>query len=120
MNWFRTHIRATAWLALFALAVQFTLAFGHHHHADDVRIVAAANAQGHVAYRYDPGQAAPNDADSLCAICATMNLARTLVVPTPPALVQPVPRITARLTYQLAAAVVGPAHRPFQARAPPV
>ena len=91
MRWFRTNRRFTGTLALFALALQFTLAFGHIHLRDFAGVpgVAVAQAQATTtdpAYDQNPG----HSADNYCLICATANLTGTLVLPSQVALVLPV------------------------------
>jgi hypothetical protein len=116
MGWVRARRRLGGWLALFALAVQFTLSCGHIHAEDfapQTSNVAAVQADGVPAA---PGHHPDHDD---CPICAVMHLARTLAPPLPPQLELPMPepfawraaierRIDPRAT-----------RRPFQARAPP-
>ena len=45
MNWFRKHLKHGSRLALFALAIQFALSFGHFH---GVAAQAAPAIQAHV------------------------------------------------------------------------
>src|SRR5215212_8700784 len=104
MNWFRKHVKTGSRLALFALAIQFALSFGHFHaevaraapalqagSADaDLAIVAALATQG------APSEAAqqPSNHDSDrqasdCAICAVLSLANNFLFATPPLLELP-------------------------------
>jgi hypothetical protein len=121
MRWFRANRIFGGRLALFALAVQFILSFGHIHHEDiygPARPAVAANLPA------DHGQSAPGnhsskDDDDYCAICATIALLNNSFVAAAPLL--PVPVISQRLehTDRLAIAVVVPRRAPFQSRAPP-
>ena len=105
MKWFRRHIKTGSRLALFALAIQFALSFGHFH-VDaaraapamqigltdaDLSYVAACAGQaageaGAAAarrsrYRSPPGRN--------CAICAVLSLASNLLFAHPPLLLLP-------------------------------
>ena len=104
MKWFRSNIKHGSRLALFALAIQFVLSFGHFHAlaaqaapaiqtGQHVRLQPdlaaldrrpAAQQQPAVQPRSDqqPGRCA-------CAICAVMALASTVLFATPPLLLLP-------------------------------
>jgi hypothetical protein len=120
MHWFRARLRLGSCIALFALAFQLVLAFGHVH-LDGI--------SGHSSIRIEAsgGTAPPpasNDAPDLaydyCAICALIHLAGALVPAEPPSLSLPVAfgrwRPDAALNFGL------PTSPPasFAARAPPV
>lgn len=121
MRWFRTHIDLGSRLALFALAIQLVLSFGHVHL--DKRALSsptisdlqqAANRDG------APGPDRHTGANDFCAVCATIALVASTVVP---AGVQLVPPITSHRAWLSDIATAPPAfnaHLPFQARAPPV
>ena len=82
MRWLRTNRRFVGTLALLALALQFTLSFGHIHLRDFAGVpgVAAAQAQPTTPDpTRDPGTG--HSTDDYCLICATANLAGTLVLP---------------------------------------
>jgi hypothetical protein len=132
MKWFRRNIRTGSRLALFALALQFVLSFGHFHFdaakaAPDFRtqsdlvqlqvgaVDAASQAQQ---------QPASHDNDQTshepCAICAVLSLAGSMVVSTPPLLLLP---DAIEFLYLATAAEfihLDSAQSPFQPRAPPV
>lgn len=119
MTWFRTHLRANAGVALFALALQFVLAFGHNHGSIPLA-PAASGLQGIEARASQPaGPAAAHDDDAICAICASVALAGTLVLPTAPAAERPSSAIVALLVAPPIEGLPGETLRPFQARAPP-
>jgi hypothetical protein len=94
VRWFRSNAGRDAWLALFALACQFVLTFGHVHLtaigvADTAAISAGApsNALGGPA---SPRQRAPSGlTQDFCALCNNVSLASALVLPTPPAIILP-------------------------------
>jgi len=83
MRWFRTHIALGSRLALFALAVQLVLSFGHVH----VGKIAAASSQAAIALAQQPepdGGSSPaphTGAHDFCAICATVSLLASSMLP---------------------------------------
>jgi hypothetical protein len=127
MRWFRTNGQFGSGLALFALALQFCLAFGHIHPDDiygsvgrplssaaEIALPSAGSPQSLTADR------AVND-DQFCAICETMFMLGTSATPQAPQVPAPVP-ITrpARHFSRVAALFVAPRRAAFQSRAPPV
>ena len=88
MKWFRSKLRHGSRVALFALAIQFALSFGHFH---GVAAEAAAVVVGESAQQQQP--ASDRDSDQhprdTCAICAVMALANVALFATPPALLLP-------------------------------
>ena len=122
MQWFRTNIGLGSRLALFALAVQVMLSFGHVHGFG----LAPTNAGASVLA--DESSAAPGGApahkpdgtgDPGCAICALIQLAATSTPSSAPALPLPVrlDRVRPDIPIELAVATALPF--PFRARAPP-
>ena len=99
MPWFRSHRLKVAWLALFALACQFVLSFGHLHlgrfAGNSTNWVAAAAGKTDTAPAVNftladlsllPLEKNRNELGvDFCAICASINLADALVVPPTPA-----------------------------------
>jgi Protein of unknown function (DUF2946) len=124
MIWVRSNIRGVAWLALFALAMQLVLSFGHTHRGDFglTSAVAAGADQNHVG---SPSPA-PADrdrgstSDDGCAICASIALAGTLILTPPPGLAPPMRVKRVRFALVQADIPRGPARISFQARGPPV
>jgi hypothetical protein len=140
MKWFRSNLRLGSRLALFALAIQCLLSFGHFHggtaaatpaslhdgaglaasHFDAsdraTRQDASAPVQSKARSDQEPGGQPIDD----CAICAVMALANAMVVATPPCL--PAPQAGAFLYLISDAAFVDPhsARVAFQPRAPPI
>jgi hypothetical protein len=129
MGWFRSRSRRGSYLALFALAVQLVLSFGHVHlesgapvagHASGLFAVHPANAS--VTAAVDPaGKEFPALADDHCPICTLIHLAGALVPATAPTL----PRLTVFGPVLFAVAVefdvTNPHyHSPLGARAPPL
>jgi hypothetical protein len=122
MRWVRRHERVGGWVALFALALQLTLSFGHLH-LDKTALSPASVAS------VLPSQAASGDAPSdpdqrsaghdFCAICATISLASTLLLPEPSGLMLPTADAHRWLReFEIARPSSGP-HLSFRARGPP-
>lgn len=94
MAWFRSRSRLGSYLALFAIAVQLVLSFGHvhlnglpgAHHAWTPWHVHAARKIDHAGKLDHAGKELPALADDFCPICALIHLAGTLVLATAPAL----------------------------------
>jgi hypothetical protein len=88
MRWFRSQKLKVAQLALFALACQLVLAFGHVH---PERLAGSSShwAGAAAATSADPSSPRQNNPSGLgedfCAICANISLAGALVIPATPA-----------------------------------
>ena len=120
MRWVREHRLIGTRLALFALALQLILSFGHVH-SEDFGFVGPAHAVTVSA----PSTGAPaGDLDEApghdyCALCATLALASTLTLPAPPALPMPVIEAPRWDIVASAEQIDFDLHAAFQARAPP-
>jgi hypothetical protein len=109
-------------LALFALALQLVLSFGHIH-AEDLGL-ASAEAVASPAHTSASGDGTPppqdrGDAHDVCAICVTLSLSATSLLPVVASLTLPV-------TYEWewpadiqSAQVIFDLKSYYQARAPP-
>jgi hypothetical protein len=128
MGWFRSRSRWGSYLALFALAFQLALSFGHVHieggapfsgHASALFAVHPSSAS---AAAVDPaGKESPAPADDCCPICTLIHLAGALLPAAAPAL----PRLAVFEQVPFAAAVEFDLARPHYysplgARAPPL
>jgi Protein of unknown function (DUF2946) len=125
MNWFRSRSRLGAYLALFALAFQLAVSFGHVHLDHIAPLSADATALANAQPSSDEANAASKPtnhedlADDCCPICTLIHLAGTLVPATPPL---PLPsmfgdvRLAAAVEFDLAALQSAL----FRARAPPI
>jgi hypothetical protein len=122
MRWFRANRTFGGRLALFALAVQFVVAFGHIHR-DDIygppRQAAAVAASV-----LDGSQPLPSDhpakhGDDYCAICATMSLLGNSFVVMAPALPPPPASHAIEQFDRVAVIFIAPRRAAFQSRAPP-
>jgi hypothetical protein len=125
MNWFRSHSRLGAYLALFALAFQLAVSFGHVH-LDHLKPTAGATAMASAQPTSEKvntpsGPAGREDpADHLCPICTLIHLAGTIAPADTPPL--PLPSIFGGLRLEVAVAFDWTAQQGalFQARAPPL
>jgi hypothetical protein len=126
MSWFRSRSRAGAYLALFALAFQLAISFGHVHLERVAPLSAPANALASAQPSADdlsaPSKPAgrQNLADDCCPICTLIHLAGALVPAEMPSL--PVPTVFGRLRLEAAAEFdLTASHAAlFRARAPPI
>jgi 3-hydroxymyristoyl/3-hydroxydecanoyl-(acyl carrier protein) dehydratase len=123
MRWFRANIRFGSRLALFALAVQVVLSFGHVHFSD---LVGASGANVVVAASVDapakkaPGHQPGTPVDPGCAICALIQLASTSTPSTAPVVLPPTLLGLFKLDTPEQAAFAASPPASFRARAPPV
>jgi hypothetical protein len=138
MKWFRSNIKHGSRLALFALAVQFVLSFGHFHGGaaqaapaiqsdlaqsglSGASALPAADAIGLPAPQRSPANhdsdQQPSDA---CAICAVIALANAVLLATPPLLLLPQAVEFLYLTTDAEFVHLNSARVAFQPRAPPI
>ena len=147
MKWFRLNIRLGSRLALFALAIQCLLSFGHFHGGGGAQ-AAPALADAKQSGLHDTGSFAATHLDALgrashedasrsvrsktrsdhrpdgqptddCAICAVMALANAMVVATPPYLLGPQAGAFLYLTTDAEFVHLDHSRVAFQPRAPP-
>jgi hypothetical protein len=122
MRWFRRHIGLGSRLALFALAVQLVLSFGHVH---VVKLAPASSQAGiSLAQVPDQGGAPTRDrhtgANDFCAICATVSLVASSVLPTASSVLPPVWRAHRWPSDVVDTQISFDPFVSFQARAPPL
>ena len=146
MKWFRSNVRHGSRLALFALATQVLLSFGHFHGSsaqampalmdgsqpglyDTVTCAAAhldawARASHEDAFRAVGQKTSDHESDGRptddCAICAVMALANTLVLATPSSLPGPQPASSLNWMADAEFIPLNSARVVFQSRAPPI
>ena len=126
MRWFRSRSRVGAYLALFALAFQLAVSFGHVHLERIAPVSAGASAlagaQPSADDRNAPSKPAGREdlADDRCPICTLIHLAGALVPAEMPSL--PLPTVFGRLRLEAAAEFDLTASQSalFRARAPPI
>src|SRR5215472_4577791 len=126
MRWFRSRSKLGAYLALFALAFQLAVSFGHVHlehftpASAGASVLAATQPSGDD--RNAPSKPAGHEhpADDHCPICTLIHLAGALVPAEAPSL--PLPTVFGRLRLELAAEFdLTASHAAlFRARAPPI
>lgn len=83
MQWFRSRAKRTSGLALFALAIQFALSFGHFHPAEFARStteVASAYKATIVAAVASSDQNSVDHDAGYCGVCAVTALAKSTVL----------------------------------------
>ena len=123
MGWFRSNLRSGAWCALFAMALQLALSFGHVHLNNLVSqkqapgISEQAPATGP---NGEPGRSKSGAAHDPCFICRLIHLADTLVPAALPSLSLPV--VASPIRHAIEIDREPAASRPsfFHARAPPL
>jgi hypothetical protein len=95
MQWVRRNICRGCWAALFALAIQFVVSFGHIH-LKDLQVASSAVATLLPADDADGTGPADDDRSGIrhpfCAICVAFNLTANSVLPTVSLLTNPVDR----------------------------
>jgi hypothetical protein len=122
MRWFRANKTFGSRLALFALAVQFVVAFGHIHRDDiygSVRPAAAVAASVPDGSQPLPSDHPAKHGDAYCAICATMSLLGNSFVAMAPALPLPPASHAIEQFDRVAVIFIAPRRAAFQSRAPP-
>src|ERR1700728_4305389 len=120
MRWIRSNIRDFARLALFALAVQFAVTFGHVHLDGSAQAAASVDqsatspAKAHAKTHKSQGAA-----DFDCPICALIQLASTSAPSVAPPLPIPVKAGGLVLETPDETGVIASPLTAFQARGPP-
>ena len=132
MKWFRRHIKTGSRLALFALALQFVLSFGHFHFnaaqaAPSIQtltdLAQPQSLAGDAARQAEQQPAGHDDgqpSNEPCAICAVMSMANQVVFATPALLLLPDAVELLFLVTDAEFAHLGSLWPAFQSRAPPV
>ena len=115
MNWFRRHITQGSKLALFALAIQMVLAFGHFHATPTQ---AAPGVSIELAQPAGPSHD-QHPADH-CDICAVTAMAGTMLATNPPQIAPPPAANFRPVAANIEFARLSPARASFQPRAPPL
>jgi hypothetical protein len=128
MNWVHRHKRGGALVALAALALQITLAFGHVHLNNLHLRGVASNSHGTTIAPHHAtfGQTSPqapaqnSDDDDYCAICASIFLVSNSFAPATPVLPVPIGFQRIEHSFDHAHDCTEPRRRlAFQSRAPP-
>jgi hypothetical protein len=127
MNFVHRHKRRGALLALAALALQITLAFGHVHLNDLYfrGVTGGSHGTTIAPHRATLAQTSPqapaqNSDDDYCAICASIFLVSSSFTPAPPALPVPIGFQRIEHSFDHARGCAETRQRlAFQSRAPP-
>jgi hypothetical protein len=130
MKWFRSNIKHGSRLALFALALQFALSFGHFHGGAAQAAPAMQSGLANNVSAADPVSedvqqqpASKHDSDQqqgdVCAICAVVALANAMLFATPPLLLLPQAIEILYLSTDAEFAHLNSLRVAFQPRAPP-
>lgn len=115
MKWLRSNVKQLSVLALFALALQFGLSFGHFHR------VTALTAPTLTAHTSTPDTDHDQDTpDDVCAICATIAMADTLVDAVAPLLALPQTFVIVPVAARQETTAPVSHRSIFQSRAPPL
>ena len=131
MKWFRSNIKHGSRLALFALALQFALSFGHFHGgaaqaapAMQSGLANNVSAAEPVSEAAQQQPASKHDSDQqqgdVCAICAVVALANAMLFATPPLLLLPQAIEILYLSTDAEFTHLNSARVAFQPRAPPL
>lgn len=120
MRWVRARLEIGTRLALFALALQIVLSFGHVHLGDFRHATNGLAVAGTPPAPTDRPQHPASDADDYCAICAAIHLAATSLLPQAPQL--PVPFAVRPVEHAnfIAPSFFSTRRASFQSRAPPL
>ena len=128
MRWSRSNMRLGAWCALFALMTQLALSFAHVHLEDfgprsaaafSARVAALAPAALPEDAPALPATPPYGLAGDLCAICAVMHLADSVLPAASPSVLMPVIRNVKWLEIRTDREHAASPPLIFQARAPP-
>src|SRR5436190_15316732 len=146
MKWFRSNIRVGSHLALFALAIQFLLSFGHFHGVsaqaaslDATRLglhetgrfsvaqiealerASHANASGPAGLKTSSSDDVPaGQLGDDCAICAVMALGKAMVLASPPDLPTRQAIVMLHLAVEPGFLILNSARAALRPRAPPI
>jgi Protein of unknown function (DUF2946) len=136
MKWFRRHLKHGSRLALFALAIQFALSFGHFHtfaaqaapaiatgltqaDLDYTKILAAQHTVSKAEQKQRPATPDTDHSADACAVCTVISLAGNGLFSTPPLLQLPQAVELLYLTTDAEFVHLNSVHPAFQSRAPP-
>ena len=130
MRWFMSQGRTSAWVALFALLLQFAVSFGHVHlkdHHDDARAplpavsdLAAIPGGGQQAAAAQPGGQDDDHADhKVCVICILNQMIGTAQTAAPTSVPLPLVSRTTEQAFVSQRITVKPLPSAFRSRAPP-
>ena len=116
MRWFRSSRRPWGWVALWALALQLALSFGHVHGTRDDHPAAAQTTTA------DAGNVSTGDTSDTdyCATCAILALLTGAQTASAPVFVRPMAPVSVEITVAPEAPRLGASRTAFRSRAPPL
>jgi hypothetical protein len=117
MNWVRRHIRNGSKLALFALAIQMMLAFGHYHAGHTLPAPHGASIE---LAQLPSGPTQDQHAADHCDICGVVSMAGTMLAAAPPQIALPPITGFVRVAATAAFRDLATIDVAFQPRAPPL
>lgn len=117
MRWFRSSRRPLGWLALWALALQLGLSFGHVHGSRGDHPAAAQTTTADADNASNTGDSSDTD---YCATCAILTLLTGAQTASAPVFVLPVALASAEITVALKAPRLAASRTAFHSRAPPL
>jgi hypothetical protein len=120
MKWFRSNIKRVSHVALFALAIQFALSFGHFHGVGAEAASATQVARSLSAPQPASDQGSPEHPGDICAICVVMAMANAALYATAPMVLLPQAIAFAYLTPDADLIRVNAVRAAFQPRGPPI
>ena len=116
MPWIRRNRRFGSWAAVFALAIQLALSFGHIHLEDFQGPSSVTAGSSQTQQNHDDDRGTGRD---FCAICAALNLISSSALPAAAVLATLVDHPHKWIAVLFPAEVSYRVHFIFQARAPP-
>jgi len=125
MHWLRSKTDRFVWLALFALACELVLSFGHVHLGKNAGNVwtaafgAASTADAGPINQTTPAKGPVSTTDDFCAICANINLVGTSALPILASILAPVSRLISLPAPRTEIRPRAIATLAFRARGPP-
>jgi hypothetical protein len=117
MRWFRSSRRPWCWLALWALALQLGLSFGHVHGTRGDQPAAAQTTTADAGNASNTGDSSDTDYCATCAILALLSGAQAVNAP---ALAPPAALAAAEIARAFEAIRISASRASFQSRAPPL
>ena len=122
MRWVQTNRRCGGWLALAAMALQLVLSFGHIHlkKLESDSVIPNVTTSKAPSSQQNPTQHPTNETDDFCAICATIHLTSSSLLPN--AQLFPIPLASRTIEHfgHFTFVFVSRQRAPFQSRAPPI
>ncbi|MCK1333064.1 MULTISPECIES: DUF2946 domain-containing protein [unclassified Bradyrhizobium] len=120
MRWFRVSARLNTWFALFALAMNFALSFGHVHAGQASERGSIVDALALPDHGKAQGHSNDSHPDYLCPICVASAALANGLASTPPATLLEFKQAAVDRRTAPPRLVVALRRAPFQSRGPPI